>query len=360
MRIIIPIVSFGKGGGNRVLSELSNSWIDAGLEVIFICFGNSDDPYFKTNAKIIWIDYNGNQLDDSAFRIRNKENLVRRVIALTKALNRYTLEGDIVLANEAITAYPVSLMKKKVKKVYYIQADEADYSFFYSSLKSKLMGIISYFTYKLPLIRVVNSPIYFRYNNIRSKFYIPPGIDFDKFFPAPSTKENKPFVIGCIGRFEKFKGTADVLHAFKLLIDSGQSMLLKVAFGDVTSIEPKYLPFIEVVFPENDLQLGDFYRSLDVLISPGLIQNYAHHYPIMEAMACKIPTITTGYLPATMANSWLVGHNSSESIVEAVEFINNKANEMIIHKKVNLAYEEILVYNWPTISTNFLKILKES
>ncbi|MEN5233468.1 glycosyltransferase family 4 protein [Sphingobacterium faecium] len=359
MRIIIPIVSFGKGGGNRVLSELSNSWIDAGVEVIFICFGNSEDPYFKTNAKIIWIDYNGNQLDDSTFRIRNKENLVRRVIALTKALNRYTLDGDIVLANEAVTAYPVSFMKRKAKKVYYIQADEADYSFFYSSLKSKLMGLISYLTYYLPLIRVVNSPLYYRYNNIRSKFYIPPGMDFEKFRPNDTPKEMTPFIIGCIGRFEKFKGTADVLQAFKLLVDSGYNVILKVAYGDNSSIEEKYLDKIEVIIPKNDIELGYFYRSLNVLISTGLVQHYAHHYPVMEAMACEIPTITTGYLPATKANSWLVGPNSPSCIMKSVKFLYDINNQAIVEEKISLAYKEVQAYGWPTVSREFLEILKE-
>ena len=52
MKILIPIFSFTKSGGMKVLSNLANNWIDQG-HIVTIITTSTDEPYYLTNADII-------------------------------------------------------------------------------------------------------------------------------------------------------------------------------------------------------------------------------------------------------------------------------------------------------------------
>ncbi len=356
MNILIPIFAFGKGGGNRVLSELSNYWIMMGHNVSFICLNKSIMPYFPTKANIYWVNNEGDIVDHCLDDFKkSKSFLLKDILQLKKAINLMQKNYHVILANQSMTSIAVSLAKTTAKKFYYIQADEADYHFHNFSIKNLIMGMLIKYTYKLPLIRIVNSPIYFNSSHIKAKYYVPPGVDFNSFFPNDNNIKIK--TIGCIGRFEKFKGTIDVFEAFKRLIDDGYDFNLNVAYGEVKNIEDKYREHIKVFQPQNDRELGEFYRNIDILISPGKVQFYAHHYPVMEAMASKKPVITTGYLPADRSNSWIVGPDSPDQIVNCIkEIISNKE---LVKKKVDLAFQNINYYSWNVVSSDFLKIFEK-
>ena len=91
----------------------------------------------------------------------------------------------------------------------------------------------------------------------------------------------------------------------------------KVAFNPV-----KYKNH-ELVHPDGDKKLADFYRSLDILVAPGHIQLGAIHYPVIESMACNTPVITTGYYPANDENSFIVPVKRPDKIAETIEMIIN-------------------------------------
>ena len=59
MKILIPSFGFAKSGGFRVLSQFANYWIKLGHEVTFLCSSNSIEPYFPTDAEIIWFNDKG-------------------------------------------------------------------------------------------------------------------------------------------------------------------------------------------------------------------------------------------------------------------------------------------------------------
>lgn len=362
MTIYIPIFSFGKGGGNRVLSNLANEWIKSCISVKFICFFESIEPYFPTSAEIIWISESG---DITSRNTSNKHySKLAKIWALKKAIEIYTKDDDVIIANEAFTAYPVYYAKTSSKKFYYIQADEANYISQNKGLKYSILSFLARKTYNLNITRIVNSPIYFNYNNIKSKYYVPPGLDYDLFYPKKNTYINsEQFIIGCIGRFEKQKGTIDVLKAFMLLIDEGYDAFLYVAFGNIDNLDSillKYKDKIKLVFPKNDMELGEFYRSINVLVSLGTVQHYAHHYPVMEAMACGTPIITTGYIPATLANSWIVGPYSPVQTYKALTEIIDHKNKQVVEEKIRNGLNDIQCYQWQDVSNTFLKIILEN
>lgn len=323
MKIIIPLVgSFSKEGGWRVLSELANAWIKLGHEVVFLSHMRFKEPYFPTEADILFYNNKGEisslgSLDYSVpfggpFPLRR---------ALRKALDK--LEADVVLATQNFTVDPVKKSSIKAKKFYYVQAYEPE---FYNTgpLRYKIYKIIAQNSYKKGLSIIVNSPMYKNYKGIRSDKVIYPGLNLEIFHPGTKKSKNETLVLGSIGRTEVFKGTGFILEAFKSLREKmGNKVELHLAFGDEKWSE---IDGVTMHYPNGDAQLADFYRSLDCYICAQYIQLDAVHYPVIEAMACGIPLVTTGYYPSNDRNSWKIVTKSSEAIVDKIlELIDNDA-----------------------------------
>ncbi|SIS78369.1 Glycosyltransferase involved in cell wall bisynthesis [Chryseobacterium ureilyticum] len=349
MKIIIPLVgSFGKSGGFRVLSKLSNYWIEEGHDVIFLSYVNGDLPYFPTKAKLLYYDNKGNvvehQNNDSAvltfgmFRLRK---------FLRKALD--TLEADVVLANHSFSALPVKNSKIKAKKCYYVQAYEPEF-YGEKGLKNYILRRISKNSYTLGLDIIVNALMYQNYKELKTDKVVFPGLDLNTFKPLSLSKNGNKIILGTIGRSEIHKGTIYILEAFKLLRkELGTKIELHIAFGekDLENFEG-----IKVVTPDGDHKLAEYYNSLDAYICGGILQMEAIHYPVIESMACGVPVITTGYYPASLDNAFMVPIKNSEAIKDAVmEFIDNP---ILAELKKNRAFTNIEQFDWKLISQKML------
>jgi glycosyltransferase involved in cell wall biosynthesis len=219
------------------------------------------------------------------------------------------------------------------------------------TFKGITQKILAWLTYFLPITRVVNADIYRNYKNLKSKYVIPPGLDLDIYYPKDFTNTiKKDFVIGCIGRIEEWKGSNDVTEAVKILHGKGYNVKYKVAFNPVN-----YDKF-ELVKPDGDKNLADFYKSLDILVAPGHIQLGAVHYPVIEAMACKTPVITTGYYPANNENAYIVPVKNpsliANTIIEIMEDYE-KATE-----KAEIAYKTVSQFDWEIVSAKFIDVFK--
>lgn len=352
LKILIPILGFGKAGGNRVLSKLANKWVEAGHKVDFLVPTTSSNPYFPTTAGVIWTDAFGRtsvgeRPPSAPLRPSGFLNVLSLWLGLWK-LGRFY---DVILANHSFTAWPVAFAPVGGCRFYYIQAYEPEY---YDIKGQWLNKLISKFSYFLGLVPITNAPIYCSYREIKSDYWVPPGLDFENFSPRRNdTICNRPTIItiGCIGRAEKTKGTQYVLEAFEMLHKEDTSYRLKVAYGNLP--EGYAHPAVEVVLPKNDLDLAEFYRSIDVLVAPGTVQHGAAHYPVMEAMACGVAVVTTGYLPATAFNSWLVPNKDPNAIKSA---ILNLASNQETAAKINQASVDIASYSWKAVSDQMLRI----
>jgi len=352
MKILIPMVDFGRTGGFRVLSELANSWVRSNHQVSFIAPDCSELPYFSTIAPIIFVDRKG-LLVDQRSDIKSRGTI--KLFSIYKALNSIADQYDIILANYSLTAFPVSFCKcSNSKKFYYIQAYEPDYFWNVGTLKSKLLGMASKLSYYLPLKTIVNAPVYFSYKNIRADAFVPPGLDLNIFKPADTSvidyKNKETIIIGCIGRKEPEKGIKYVLKAFEQLHNQDKRFLLRVAFDNLPNDWSHER--CEVIIPKNDNELASFYKSLDILIAPGTVQHGAPHYPVLEAMACAIPVATTGYYGADNSTAWIVENKSSESIVKVVIDIINNID--LTHSKSLKALQVAQQLDWEVISTKMI------
>lgn len=353
MKIVIPVTGFGKSGGYRVLSELANNWIKLGHEVIFISHVKSIPVYFPTIAKILWIDNSGNECN---FQEKSEDYLLKKGIlqffltlnSLRVALNNFCDGYDIVLANHSFSSYPVYLSKFKGKKWYYIQAYEPEYYAMSKGVKNKIFRYLSYLSYYFPLEKIVNSHIYCDYKNIKTDKIVYPGLDLKTFYSKKDIgKLNKPLRLGIIGRKEIFKGTKYAYEAFEKLRKNLDTELW-VAFGD-SEIKDKCIKNYQ---PKSDSDLSDFYRNIDILIASGTVQLGAVHYPVIEAMSCGTPVITTAYYPANNTNAWVVPIHNSSSIVESVLDIIENEN---VSDKIFKSLSDVNQFEWESIALKMIR-----
>ena len=349
MKILIPIITFGKSGGHRVLSILANQLINLGHQVSFMCCFTDGEPYYPTDAKII------NLSDELNVKI-SETSLYKKLKYLKKGIELFPV-FDIIIANHSMTTFPVKLAKVVAKKVYYIQAYEPDfYRLNGFSLKALPLWLMAKISYKLGLYQIVNSPVYFDYHGIKAKEFIPPGINLDLFYPKELRNITKETVrIGCIGRTQKYKRTDLVIESFELIKKKLPLSSLNVAFGSSDLINEK--KNISVSKPNCDSELADYYRSIDILIAPSFLQLGAYHYPVIEALACGTAVITAGYLPGNKYNSWILKNESIQEVVDKVYLIINDKNK--VKTKINKGIYDVKDLSWDVVSSKLEALLQK-
>jgi glycosyltransferase involved in cell wall biosynthesis len=353
VRILIPILGFARTGGYRVLSELASAWIAGGHDVSFLVPDSSEEPYFPTQGRILWAGRRGAVSTQRSGR--EKPSWHYHLLVLFSALRRIGREYDVILANHSLTAWPVALARcGDASKLYYIQAYEPEYYAGERTLRGYILAVVTALTYHLRLVRIVNAPVYFRYRNLRATHCVPPGIDLSIFSPGPDREARQPgeVVIGCIGRREKYKGTEYVLHAFEALCQRDGRFRLRIAYGH--PLEGWRHERSELVMPRNDPELAAFYRSLDILVAPGTVQHGAPHYPVLEAWACGIPVVTTGYMGASAQNAWMVKNADAASICEAVLDIVSQPSEA--RNRCQEGWKRAQAHAWDNVSRQMLGI----
>lgn len=348
VKILIPIFGFGAQGGYRVLSRLASEWSDRGIMVDFLVPEGVDRPYFETKGGIRRVRCDGTLATGSSNTrpMPGKD----RFRALFKGLRALRGEYDVFLANQAFTPWLLLAVGIPTRKrVYYIQAYEPD---FFDAMKQPLHWALAKASYAIPALRIVNSPLYLRYKGICAEHWVPPGIDLSNFRPDTIPHDRDTFVLGCIGRHEPDKGTIYVLKAFEKLHAADPRYRLRVAFGNLPADWSH--PAAEVVPLQGDVALADFYRSIDAMVAPGTIQHGAVHYPVMEAMACGTPVVTTGYLPATPDNAWIVANRDPDAIAAAIRAIDqgNDRQSRIAH-----GLEAVAEFAWPQVAARMLALL---
>lgn len=357
MRILIPILGFGRHGGQRVLSQLANGWVDLGHDVAFLTPETSAAPYFPTKAEILSTDRNGvvakrSKLGDSGRKVTGVDNLRSLCAGLNKIGSLY----DVILANNSLTTWPVKIADcGAARKYYYIQAYEPEYHKF---RKDPIKHLMSRWSYRLRLVHITNSEKYPIFPDPDKVRFVPPGVDTDTFHPrkdrAPLSQKDEIY-LGTIGRTEPYKGTRFALEAFERLHQADPRFKLRIAFGNLP--EGWAHPAAEVIDIKNDIELAEFYRSVDVLLVACIGQSGAPHYPLIEGMSCGTPVVHTGYYPGTPANSWIVAPGDTGQLVIGV---NNVVAGGDLEERTQNAIEFVSKnLNWQSISERMLSHFQE-
>ncbi len=308
-------------------------------------------PYHPTEAGICWAPLFGPVTAVNPGAVVRRWQGARNVASVWNGTRRLVQDYDVVLANHSLTALPIYLASTQLRaRFYYIQADEAEY---YRDEGAPVKQALARLSYALPFQQIVNAPIYFDNPVFDTDVFVPPGVDLANYRPRihRDFADGAPVVVGCIGRHEEAKGTRYVLEAFTQLHAADPRYRLSVAYGNLP--EGWSHPAAEVVVPRNDAELADYYRSVDILVAPGTIQHGAPHYPVMEAMACATPVVTTGYMPATPDNCWLVANRDAAAIAAACRAI---VADPSYDTRVAEARQAMLAFDWPTVAARMLAI----
>lgn len=360
MNILIPVTTFERAGGFRVLSELANHWMRDGHAVDFLADARSAPPHFPTTATVRHFDSNGAEPDPNIplAPFAASGNARSIYFGMLRALNRIGASYDVILANHSFTTWPVALARTgRARKWYYIQAYEPEYYAFQSGWRGRVLQAVSALSYRLPLTQVANAPIYLDYKAIRASAWIPPGLDpeiYHRRTTPPVFDGRRRITLGTIGRKEPTKGTRYVLEAFEQLAALDERFELCVAYGNLP--EGWQHPRCRIVMPQGDAGLADYYRSVDILLAPGIVQLGACHYPVLEAMACGTPVVTTGYLPADASNAWIVPVRDAAAIAAAVRNISLAPQEHLA-AKLGRASQAIKPFHWHNVAAAFIDIL---
>jgi glycosyltransferase involved in cell wall biosynthesis len=356
MNILIPVLTFGPGGGHRVLSKLADELIRIGHHVAFLCPDGNKPPYFPTLAEIKWADRDGNITAEHNSGPSNQENALSIQKKLKKALYKIPKSSyDLVIANHSLTVIPIKRTGWGKKTLYYVQAYEPDMYKVLGGLKNRILSYLSQRSYSQHLFTVVNSDIYLNYKKLKASRTLYPGIDFKLFYPQQKQENNDRIIIGTVGRAERFKGTQYILDAFGILKKQFPTLELHIAYGNADDYEAQ--EGIHCFQPHGDEALATFYRSLDYYFCAGFIQLGAFHYPVVEAMCCGIPVITTQYYPSDESNAWLIRPQVTADIVS--QFEKAHSNPELKNQKLAQALKDVQQLDWKTVGEKFNGYLDE-
>ncbi|KFC80957.1 glycosyltransferase [Buttiauxella agrestis] len=262
------------------------------------------------------------------------------------------IKPDAVIANFHLTAYFVSFLPRTIKKFYYIQAYEV---VFYNNIIRKTLA---YLTYYLPLKKITNhEQLLPNYLN-KNKIIIPAGIDLQMFYKRECHNNKKN--IGVIGRVERHKGTKEIIDAI-IAWDKKHEVTVNIAVyiseEDKLRLTKNCIKYHYVKI-DNDNELARFYRTNDLMIASGLVEDGAFHYPCAESMACGCIVISN-YAPLVESDShYKIKHLNEKMIIEKLDYFFASTQEEI-QEEISDNIRNINHYSWDLVGSKLNSALSK-
>lgn len=346
---------------------MATEWVRGGHHVCFVAHGSGRTPSFPTEAEVLWVDEHGRRVEsNNEPHIEGNLRMPKRARSLRDGLRRYARDADVLLVTSGWAAWAAHASGLDAARVYYVQSYEPGYQTELLrdtslSVRTRTGVLLTYLTartsYLLPFHQVVNSSVYFDYPGIKASAWVPPGLDLDDFYPKHDPQPHGPFRLGCISRTQPIKGTRYVIEAFERLREAGRDVELWAAYGHLPDGYAER-DGVRVVRPRDDAELSDFYRAVDVMAAPGTGQLGAPHYPVMEAMACGTPVVTTGYIPAGPANAWIVPTHDGRAVADAVAQVMDHPGQA--KARVARALEAVRPFGWPEVASQLMTQMEQA
>lgn len=186
----------------------------------------------------------------------------------------------------------------------------------------------------------------------------PPTVDTKQFYASPRNKQSVP-TVGLMYSTIYWKGTDIALKAFSLAAEKIPNLRL-VAFSAAALSSELPLPANAeyVIQPDQD-KIKDYYTKCDAWLLPSRSEGFG--LPIIEAMACRTPVISTpvGAAPEILSGGTgiLVKPEDPEEMAKAIEYMcqlpNSKWQAMS-----EAAYAKVNNYTWEDATDHFEAGLK--
>ena len=186
----------------------------------------------------------------------------------------------------------------------------------------------------------------------------PPSVDTKQFYACPRNKQSVP-TVGIIYSTIYWKGTDIALKAFSLAAAKIPNLRL-VAFGvDAPSSELPLPPNAEYVIQPDQDKLKDSYSKCDAWLLASRSEGFG--LPIIEAMACRTPVISTpaGAAPEILSGGTgiLVRPEDPQEMAKAIEYICQLPNSEW-QAMSEAAYAKVSHYTWEDATDHFEAGLK--
>ncbi|MEG3928061.1 glycosyltransferase family 4 protein [Microcoleus sp. D3_18a_C4] len=186
----------------------------------------------------------------------------------------------------------------------------------------------------------------------------PPTVDTKQFYACPRNKQSVP-TVGLMYSTIYWKGTDIALKAFSLAAEKIPNLRL-VAFGTGAPSSELPLPANAeyVIQPDQD-KIKDYYSKCDAWLLASRSEGFG--LPIIEAMACRTPVISTpaGAAPEILSGGTgiLVRPEDPEEMAKAIERICQMPNSKW-QAMSEAAYAKVNNYTWDDAAAHFEAALK--
>ena len=251
-------------------------------------------------------------------------------------------DGDVVIATWWRTAYEVAMLPpEKGKKIYFVQGHEVSHG-------QSDLGAGSYY---LPLRKIVISKwledIMSGVYDQDDTFKVLNAIDTDQF-QAPKREKNVQPTVGFIYSTKSIKGTDIALRVIQKL-QKAYPDLRVVSFGATEPTRELSLPktshFLRL---PSQSDIPELYAQCDAWILPSRTEGFG--LPILEAMACRTPIVTTRIGAAediveNGKNGYVVDIDDSEAMATRVRSILELTPKQW-RAMSDAAYGTAADYNW--------------
>jgi len=290
-RILIPLAGFNFSGGVKVLVLIANEMAVRGWRVGFVCPDYAHIPGFPLHPSIkVSAVATGNKFLPKVFK--------KILFYLRLSLYDFS-SAKFCLANYFPTALCVFIAKlvrfSRVTIIWYVQGFEAKSHGLFAQA-NPVSRICRYFlahlSYRIPVpVLCVSRWVRTSIGRPDGVVVYPPSIDFTVFSPSKKEPVNGPCVIiGTIGRGGVTKGYDYFLKAIENLKKSLKIKILIASPDKKGVVVPDAFP-AEIVEGNNERVMADFYNRCDVFVLSSLAEGFP--LPVLEAMACGCPVITT-------------------------------------------------------------------
>ncbi|ASI89247.1 glycosyltransferase family 4 protein [Vibrio mediterranei] len=343
-KILIPRLSIGRSGGERVLARLADELIELGYVVEFIIY-DSSTHYYRTKAKTTNLNI---EIGKSYFSQLKATYKFSRVI-------KSNYKNAIVLFNHHLTSlmYPIISQNKSLYCIGYIQARESKFQTVF------LKRLICELTYKFKYPKIVNSEYLFDTKLKNEIGLVPPGIDCEKY--AGDKMNNSEFNIGILGRKEPYKGTLISLKAVEMVArESNRAIVLNVGLDmpdfDLPPIKNLKINHLKI---DSESELQSFYKRNNLMLASGLIEDGAFHYPCAESMASKVMVISNWSPLSETSSPFKVVSTDVAKLKEKIELFMSLSDEDI-KKEVKFNYDYVKSrYDWKSIGLKFASLIED-
>ena len=185
-------------------------------------------------------------------------------------------------------------------------------------------------------------------------FHIPNSIDIKSLSTKSDRRYNKQIIFA--GRLSSEKGIDVLCELIEILPSDIHLIILgsgpkENLFKNIKKSNVNYLGYL----PKNETI--SLIRGSDILVQPSLIEGISS--TILEAMACKVPVITTN----VGGNNEIIEHNQTGILIEPnntqkllEEIMKLFTNPEVKNRLINSAYTNVQKYDWKNVGKLYLNL----